>query len=49
MHTTLSTFECNFCHAHDGDVVRNRTHGFIVLCNDCGYAQTPTLPQLLAS
>jgi hypothetical protein len=29
--------------------VRNETFGFVVLCGECGYAQQPTLPQLLAS
>ena len=43
------TFECGFCHAHEGDIVRNDVFGFVALCTECGYAQRATLPQLLAS
>ena len=43
------TFECNFCHAHEGDIVENDVFGFVALCTECGYAQRATLPQLLAS
>jgi len=49
MNALSSGFECNFCHSLEGDIVRNETFGFVVLCGECGYAQQPTLPQLLAS
>lgn len=49
MDTTTSDFECDFCHACDGDVVRNQTYAFLALCNECGYARPATVSQLLAS
>jgi uncharacterized Zn finger protein len=39
---------CPFCHTDDFEVTRNDTHGFIVLCNECGYARGATLQHLLA-
>jgi hypothetical protein len=49
MNALSSGFECNFCHSFEGDIVCNETFGFVILCGECGYAQQPTLPQLLAS
>lgn len=49
MDSMNSFIECAFCHSCDCDVVRNQTYAFVVLCNECGYAQSATLPQLLAS
>ena len=40
---------CAFCHAEDYEVIRSETRGFVVLCNECGYAQGATLEHLLAS
>lgn len=45
-HPALS---CSFCHTDDFEIVRSDTRGFVVLCNECGYAQTATLQHLLAS
>jgi uncharacterized Zn finger protein len=39
---------CPVCHTDDFEVTRNNTHGFIVLCNECGYARGATLQHLLA-
>ena len=39
---------CPVCHADDFEVTRNDVHGFIVLCNECGYARGATLQHLLA-
>ena len=39
---------CPLCHTVDFAVTRNETHGFIVLCNECGYAIGATLQHLLA-
>ena len=49
MRENLDTFECGFCHSHEGDIVQNNIFGFVALCTECGYAQRATLPQLLAS
>lgn len=40
---------CGFCHADDYEIVRSDTHGFIVLCNECGYARKATMQHLMAS
>jgi hypothetical protein len=39
---------CPVCHADDFEVTSNDVHGFIVLCNECGYARGATLQHLLA-
>ena len=49
MRENPDTFECDFCHAHEGDIVQNDVFGFVALCTEYGYAQRATLPQLLAS
>ena len=49
MRENPDTFECSFCHALEGDIVRYDVFGFVTLCTGCGYAQRATLPQLLAS
>lgn len=43
------TLACACCHEYDVEVVRNDIRGFVVLCNECGYAQGATLRHLLAS
>lgn len=40
---------CACCHEYDVEVVRSDTKGFVVLCNECGFAQGATLQHLLAS
>lgn len=40
---------CPCCHSDDVEVVRNDRHGFIALCNECGFAQGASLSHLLAS
>lgn len=40
---------CSLCHVEDWDIVLNNVRGFVVLCNECGYAQGATLEHLLAS
>lgn len=40
---------CSLCHVEDWDIVLNNVRGFVVLCNECGYAQGATLDHLLAS
>ena len=40
---------CAFCHEEAYEVVRNDARGFIVICNECGFAQGATLEHLLAS
>ncbi|GDX31258.1 hypothetical protein LBMAG15_01920 [Actinomycetes bacterium] len=39
---------CPLCHTGEFEVTQNGTHGFIVLCNECGYARGATLSHLLA-
>jgi uncharacterized Zn finger protein len=40
---------CSFCHSEEFEVVRNDAKGFVVLCNECGFAQAATLAHLIAS
>lgn len=40
---------CACCHSDDLEVVASDAVGFVVLCNECGYGQVPTLGHLLAS
>ena len=39
---------CACCHSDDLEVVASDVMGFVVLCNECGYAQVATLGHLLA-
>jgi hypothetical protein len=39
---------CPCCHLDDFEISRDKTYGFIVLCNDCGFARGATLQHLLA-
>jgi uncharacterized Zn finger protein len=39
---------CPVCHTDEFEVTRNATHGFVVLCNECGFARGATLQHLLA-
>jgi hypothetical protein len=40
---------CACCHSASFDVVPNDRRGFVVICDECGYAQALTLAHLRAS
>jgi uncharacterized Zn finger protein len=40
---------CPLCHTSDFDIVRSPELGFVVLCNECGYATRATVRHLMAS
>ena len=40
---------CPVCHDEDFEIVRSEKLGFVVLCNECGYARGATLEHLVAS
>ena len=40
---------CACCHSANFDVVPNDRRGFVVICDECGYAQALTLAHLRAS
>lgn len=46
---TSEELTCPCCHEHAFEVVRSDTHGFVVLCGECGFARGATLEHLLAS
>lgn len=43
------TLTCPVCHTDDFEVLRSDKFGFVVLCNECGYARGATLHHLAAS
>lgn len=45
----MESLTCPNCHTDDFDVVRSESHGFVVLCNECGFARGATLQHLIAS
>ena len=45
----MESLTCLNCHADDYEVVRSDRHGFVVLCNECGFARGATLQHLIAS
>jgi uncharacterized Zn finger protein len=40
---------CPLCHTSDFEILRSREFGFVVLCNECGYATRATVRHLAAS
>ena len=40
---------CPVCHEGDFEIVRSEKFGFVVLCNECGFARRATLEHLAAS
>ena len=40
---------CDFCHSGEFEIVSNPNYGFIVMCDECGYARGATLQHLIAS
>ncbi len=43
------TTTCPVCHTVDFEVVTSDKLGFVVLCNECGYARGARLEHLIAS
>ena len=40
---------CQVCHTVDFEILRSERYGFVVVCNECGYACGATLQHLVAS